>query len=130
MDTIKQLRASAMDKVNAVSDAAYNKVSAVADPQMFSGAIYSAHSYVSDSLVNSRLSTIVSSDMLQGLIDSLTYKLKFYYNYYDVSDNVRIFADHVKSVALEYVNDYLQHYVDEAVNNFQVRTYQHHSPRH
>lgn len=120
METIKQYRASAMDKVNSISDAAYSQVSSVVDPQAFSDAVYTAHSYVSNSLLDSKLGNVISRDLLQSMIDSLMYKLKFYYNYYDVSDNVKIFAQHVRSVAVEYVNDYLKHYIDEAVNNFKV----------
>ena len=116
METLKSAHGKIMNQFTALSDATYGKVVVIADPQLYTDAIYSAHSYVNNAIMNSP----VSSSMLTGLSDSLMYKLKFYYEYYDVSNHIKIFLTHVRNVAKEYLSDYLTHYIDQTLNDFKV----------
>lgn len=121
MVTLKNVHTATMDKFNQASDMAYSQVSGITDPQVYADAIYTAHNYVSDTMVNSRLTNYVSARTINDWSDSLMYKMKFYYDYYDVADNVKVFMKHIQNIAADYLNDYLNHYIDEALNEFQVR---------
>lgn len=119
MDSIRKFQTATMNKFNAVSDMAYSKVGVITNPDLYAGAIYDAHNYLSEKLVESPLSRVVSADTLQDVSDAIMYKAQYYYKYYDVADNVKVFLEHVRNVAGEYLNTYLNHYIDEALDEFQ-----------
>lgn len=121
MATLKSIHSTTMDTFNSYSDAAVTKVSAVASPEMYTNAIYGVHTSVNNALKSLETSTFDMTYLI-GLSDSMMYKVKFYYDYYDIPDHVKNFAIHSKNVAAEYLNDYLNHYVDQMLNDFKVRT--------
>jgi hypothetical protein len=122
-ETLKSVHAAAMNKFNEASDMAYSRVSGLTDPQVYADAIYQAHDYMNDALVNSRLTDVISANTIRSVSDSVMYKLKYYYQYYDVADHVKMFIEHSRNIAAEYLDDYLRHYLDEALNEFEWKQY-------
>jgi hypothetical protein len=114
MKSLNKLRTLAIEKLTSASDAAYSKVSSVIDANT---------QVLTKAISDNKLSEMVSSGLLKDLANTLSYKLQFYYGYYDVSDNVKVFLQHLKNVATEYATHYINHYVDEAVNNFKWKEY-------
>jgi len=111
MESLRTFHANTMDKFNTYSDIAYNKVSG-----MSSAALSGSQNYI-----NGRLATVVSSETLQEVGSTLMNKLQFYYQYYDVADHAKMFMQHSKNVAAEYLNDYLTHSIDHILNDFKVQ---------
>lgn len=120
VNTLKSVHTTVMSKFNSASTTVINKVKAVTNAQAYTDAIYGAHSYVNSAILNSRFAKSVDFSAITGLSDTMHYKLKYYYNYYDVADNVNNFMTHASNVAKEYLNDYLTHYIDQAIDNFKV----------
>lgn len=120
MATLRSVHGAVMDKFNAASDVVYTTIVPIASPQLYTDAIYRAHTYVNTAISDSRFASSIDVSALTGLSDSVMYKVKFYYDYYDVSDNIKIFLTHSKNIAAEYLEDYLTHYIDQTLNSFQV----------
>ena len=123
MATLKSIHSKTMDTFNSYSGAAISSVNGMVDPQVYTNAIYGVHSYA-----NSMISSVgdrygLSMNYILGISDSLMYKLKFYYDYYQVPQHVQNFKVHAKNEAAEYLNDYLTHYIDQTLNDFKVCTY-------
>lgn len=121
MTTLKSIHSNVMTKYNTVADAVYSKAVVVANPQMYTDAIYSVHTYVNGAIKNSRLATSINVSPLTGLSDSVMYRTKYYLKYYDVTGNLKRFLISAKNVAAEHLNAYLTHYIDQTLNDFKVR---------
>jgi len=123
MATLKSIHSTTMDSFNSVTGAAISSVNGITDSQTYANAIYGVHTYANGLISGAADRYGLSMNYILGLSDSLMYKVKFYYDYYDIPQHVQNFMVHAQNVGAEYLNDYLTHYIDQTLNDFKWVAY-------